>query len=44
MRTGECQRGSGAELGYCVTVGVYTLELDGPMGEVDLERTLDGGR
>jgi len=29
---------------YCVTVGVSTLELDGPVGEVDLERTLDGGQ
>jgi len=35
---------SGAALGYCVTIGVSTLELDGPLGEVDLERTLDGGR
>ena len=43
MRTSGC-RGPGAALGYCVTVGVSTLELDGPLGEVDLERTLDGGR
>jgi len=35
---------SGAALGYCVTVGVSTLELDGPVGEVDLERMLDGGQ
>jgi hypothetical protein len=31
-------------LGYCVIVGVSTPELDGPMGVVDLERTLNGGR
>ena len=28
----------------CVIVGASTLELDGPLGEVELERTLDNGR
>jgi hypothetical protein len=31
-------------LGYCGIVGASTLELDDPLGEVDLDRTLDGGR
>jgi len=38
------ERVSGGPGRYCVTVGISTLEMDGPLGEVDLERTLDGGR
>ena len=29
--------------GIVTIVGASTLELDGPLGEVDLERTPDGG-
>ena len=43
MRRAEVGR-FGEALVDCVSVGASMLELDGPLGEVDLERTLDGGR
>jgi hypothetical protein len=35
---------SGAALGYFVIVGVSKPEMDGPLGEVNLEQTLNRGR
>ena len=34
----------GAAVVDCVKIGASMLEMDGPLGEVDPERTLDGGR